>query len=415
MLKSLRYLNKYFYKYRYRMLLGVLFVAISTILSNSRSEIIKNATNSFSDSYNKQQIPEPGLYIKYGLILIGLAVGSGFFMFLMRQFIIVVSRYIEFDMKNEIYEHYQRLDLAFYKRNNTGDLMNRISEDVGKVRMYIGPAVMYLVNTFVTITTVMVFMLKESPMLTLMVVLPLPFLSWMIFRISHNINRRSTRVQEELSNITSGAQEGFSGIRLIKAFCREDYFLSRFTEQSENYKKAALDLARTEAMFQPIMVFMVGLSVISIIYFGGKMYIAGDISIGNMPQFIFLVFQLTWPFASLGWVTSLVQRAAASQTRINEFLQTRPAIVNPTTEPFTLQGKITFRDVSFTYPDTGIRAVNRLSFSIEPGKTLAIIGATGSGKSTIVQLITRMYDVEEGEILIDGKNIRQLNLDSLRT
>ncbi len=414
-MKSLRYLNKYFYKYRYRLLLGILFVAISNIFANIPGVIIKNATNDFVEMYSHKKALDTNQFIIYGLELILLAVGSGFFMFLMRQFIIVVSRLIEYDMKNEIYAHYQKLDLDFYKRNNTGDLMNRISEDVGKVRMYVGPAIMYLVNTFVTITSVIVFMWNESWQLTLIVITPLPVLSYMIFKISNLINQRSTRVQEELSNITSNAQETFSGIRVIKAYNREEYYTSKFIEQSDKYKYTSLLLARTDAMFQPFMVFMVGLSLISIIYFGGKFYIDGTIgSIGNLPQFVFYVFKLTWPFASLGWVSSLVQRAAASQTRLNEFLQTEASIQNNNKDQLIVKGKIEFKNVSFTYDDTNIQALKNISFVLHPGETLAIIGTTGSGKSSIANLIARMYDIQEGEILVDDKNIQQVNLFDLR-
>ncbi len=413
-MKSLRYLNKYFYKYRYRLLLGIVFVAISTILSVSQGEVIQKATNQLEKIILFHGQANPSEYFYFGLEIIALALGSGLFMFLMRQFIIVVSRLIEYDMKNEIYEHYQKLDLHFYKKNNTGDLMNRISEDVSKVRMYVGPALMYLVNTFVTITTVIIYMLKQSMSLTVVVLIPLPILSYFIFKISTRINQRSTRVQEELSNITSNAQETFSGIRVVKAYNRESYFFSRFNEHSDKYKQAAMSLARIEALFQPIMVFMVGLSLISIVYFGGKLYIENKINIGNVPEFIFYVYKLTWPFASLGWVSSLVQRAAASQTRINEFLNTKPTIQNPSEAPFQLKGDIQFKDVSFTYEETGIPAIKNINFRLREGKTLAIIGPTGSGKSTIANLITRMYDVQQGEILIDGKNIQQVNLYDLR-
>ena len=392
----------------------MLFVAISNIFATIPGEIIEKATNDFVAMYNHSAAFDGNKFMNYGIQLILLAVGSAFFMFLMRQFIIVVSRLIEYDMKNEIYAHYQKLDLNFYKRNNTGDLMNRISEDVGKVRMYVGPAIMYLVNTFVTITTVIIFMWQASWQLTLIVITPLPLLSYFIFKMSNKINQRSTKVQEELSNITSNVQETFSGIRVVKAYNREDFYTNKFNKQSEKYKFTALQLARTEAFFQPLMVFMVSLSLISIVYFGGRLYINGTITIGSVPKFIFLVFKLTWPFASLGWVTSLVQRAAASQTRINEFLQTEPNIKNNNENPLTIRGKIEFKNVSFSYDNTEIKALKNISFAIQPEETLAIIGTTGSGKSSIANLILRMYDVQEGEILIDDKNIQQINLFDLR-
>jgi ATP-binding cassette subfamily B multidrug efflux pump len=380
----------------------------------SRGGIIKNATDYFAASFGHKISPETSDFVLYGLDLILLSLASGFFMFLMRQFIIVVSRLIEYDLKNEIYLHYQKLDLNFYKNNNTGDLMNRISEDVGKVRMYVGPAIMYIVNTIVTVATVIVFMLQESWQLTLVVILPLPVLSYIIFKVSNLINKRSTKVQEELSIITGSAQETFSGIRIVKAYNRENYYIDKFNQQSENYKQTSMLLARTEATFQPFMVFMVGLSLISIIYFGGKYYIDGIITIGSLPQFVFYVYNLTWPFAALGWVSSLVQRAAASQTRINEFLQTEPAIKNPSNESLIVNGKIEFKNVSFTYKDTNITALQQVSFTVESGQTLAVIGQTGSGKSTIANLVCRMDDVQQGAILIDGKNIKEVNLFDLR-
>ncbi len=353
--------------------------------------------------------------IWFGAEIVFLALISGFFMFLMRQFIIVVSRLIEFDLKNEIYSHYQRLDMTFYKKNNTGDLMNRISEDVGKVRMYVGPAIMYLVNTIVTVATVLVFMIKESPELSLIVILPLPVLSFIIFRMSNVINAKSGKVQEQLSFITSRVQETFSGIRLIKAYGREKQVSSAFANDSENYRKASLKLSRTEAMFQPFMVLMVGLSLISIIYFGGTLYMKGEISIGSLPQFVFYVYNLTWPFASLGWISSLIQRAAASQERINQFLETEPDIKNENTNPFQFKGKVEFKNVDLVYPETGIKALQKVNFTIEPNETLAIIGNTGSGKSSIANLLLRMMDVSSGEILIDGQAISKINLEAYRS
>ena len=414
-MKSLSYLNKYFYKYRYRLLLGVVFILISNVLLISQGLIIKNATDSFAEKSLSQNVQAKNTYLIYALQLLALTLFSGLFMFLKRQTIIVVSRLIEYDLKNEIYKHYQQLDLNFYKRNSTGDLMNRISEDVGRVRMYVGPAVMYIVDTIVTITTVVVFMWHESPKLTLIVLAPLPILSILIFKVSNAIGKRSTKVQEALSNITSIAQETFSGIRVVKAYNRNAHFFDTFTNRAEEYKQKNLALAKTEASFQPFLAFMVGLSMLSIIYFGGRMFAAGQItSVGNFPQFVFYVGKLTFPFAMLGWVLSLVQRAAASQKRINQFLDTKPEIVNPTEKEFKLHDKIEFSNVSYTYPDTGIMALKNVSFSVNKGKTIGIIGKSGSGKSTIAQLLMRFMDINSGSILINETDIKNINLNQLR-
>lgn len=414
-MKSLFYLNKYFYKYRYRLLLGCLFILISNVLLVSQGIVIKNATDAFAEKTLAQNAEAKNTYIIYALQLLGLTLFSGLFMFLKRQTIIVVSRLIEFDLKNEVYNHYQQLDLNFYKRNSTGDLMNRISEDVGRVRMYVGPAVMYIIDTIVTITTVVIFMWHESPQLTLIVLAPLPILSILIFKVSTAIGKRSVKAQEALSNITSVAQETFSGIRVVKAYNRLNHFYDSFFNKADEYKQKNLALAKTEAAFQPFIAFMVGLSMLSIIYFGGKLYAVGQItSVGNFPQFVFYVSKLTWPFASLGWVLSLVQRAAASQKRINEFLETKPEITNPTEKEFELHDKIEFKNVSYTYPDTGINALKNVSFTINKGKTIGIIGKSGSGKSTIAQLLMRFMDVNSGSILVNENDIKAINLQQLR-
>ncbi len=393
------------------MLLGFVFVALSNVLLVSQGLVIKNATNEFA----KETLASKSVFLTFALQLLGLTLLSGFFMFLKRQFIIVMSRHVEFDLKNEIYAHYQKLDLNFYKRNSTGDLMNRISEDVGRVRMYVGPAIMYIVDTVITITTVVSFMWHESVELTLLVLAPLPILSIIVFKVSTTINRRSTRAQEALSGLTSVAQETFSGIRVVKAYNKEDYFQESFLKRAEEYKQRNLALARIDGSFQPFLVFMVGLSLLSIIFFGGKMYAAGQIqSVGNFPQFIFYVYKLTWPFASFGWVLSLTQRAAASQERINQFLKTEPEITNASENIFDLNGKIEFANVSYTYPDTGITALKNISFSVEPGKTIGIIGKSGSGKTTIAQLLMRYMDIDAGEISVNNNELKKLNLKQFR-
>lgn len=421
-MKSLWVLNKYFYKYRLRLLTGVFFVTISVIFGvfpaiyvresfDVVSQAIQNFQNGTSDVANsglRNQL------LLYGGIIIGASLLKGLFMFFMRQTIIVVSRYIEYDMKNEIFDQYQKLSLAFYKRNNTGDLMNRISEDVSRVRMYLGPAVMYTINVGLSLIIIITIMLTINVRLTLFVLTPLPVLSVAIYYISRKINIKSEQVQRQLSTISTYVQEAFSGIRVLKAYVREKRSLDDFTKEANIYLSKNEELYRINALFFPLMVLLIGLSTILTVYIGGQEAIRGNITMGNIAEFIIYVNMLTWPVASIGWVTSLVQRAAASQERINEFLQVTPEIQNPTTEPFVLQGKVEFRNVSFIYPDTGIKALDQVSFTIEAGKSLAVIGKTGSGKSTVASLIGRLYDVSNGAIFIDGRDIRELNLYDLR-
>lgn len=413
-MKHLKAINHYFLKYKWHFLGGILFVALSTIFGTYQGVIVRNGTNQIIEVFKKNQAAESGVFITYGLTIIGLALTSGLFMFLMRQTIIVMSRHIEYDQKNEIYSHYQELDASFYKQNTTGDLMNRISEDVGKVRMYSGPAIMYLANTVVTTVTVLIFMLSVNVPLTLIVFLPLPLLSYLIYRVSDMINKQSGKVQQELGNLTTQAQETFSAIRVIKAYARETYFTEKMQEKNEVYKKTALKLATIESFFGPAMVLMIGLSVLITVWYGGKLTIQSKIEPGNVTEFIFYVFRLTWPFASLGWVTSLIQRASASQERINEFLNTKPAIINPNKETYLIKGEIEFKNVNFRYPENNIEAIKNISFKLKAGQTLGITGKVGSGKSSILNLITRQYDVTGGEILIDQKNIKQHNLHLLR-
>lgn len=413
-MKSLRALNLYFYKYKWLLLLGIVFVSLSTIFGTYQAVIVRNGTNQILKLIQNNTSTETSSFIYYGLTIIALALTGGLFMFLMRQTIIVMSRHIEFDQKNQIYLHYQSLDAGFYKQNTTGDLMNRISEDVSKVRMYTGPALMYLVNTIVTVITVLVFMLNVNVSLTLMVFLPLPFLSFIIYKVSDLINKRSRKVQHELSGLTSHAQESFSAIRLVKAYARESFFEKKLNEKSIKYKDENLKLARTEAYFQPTMVLMVGISITITIWYGGHLVIDKKIEAGNITEFILYVYRLTWPFASLGWITSLIQRAAASQHRINEFLNTEPAIKNNSGFTYTLKGNIEFENISFTYPETKIQALNKISFKIKKGQTFGVTGPVGSGKSTLVQLLSRFYDADEGRLLIEGVSIKEYNLFYLR-
>lgn len=413
-MKHLKVLNAYFFKYKKYLLSGLLFVTLSSLFGTYQGVIVRNGTNQVIELIQQNTAAPAGKFIEYGITIIVLALISGLFMFLMRQTIIVMSRHIEYDQKNEIYKHYQELDTEFFKKNSTGDLMNRISEDVGKVRMYTGPAIMYLTNTVVTTITILIFMFSVNVSLTLMVFLPLPILSFIIYKVSDLINKQSTRVQEELSSLTSQAQESFSAIRLIKAYARETFFGEEMENKSNSYRKASIQLAMTEALFAPVMALMIGLSVLITVWYGGRMVLQGEIEPGNVTEFILYVFRLTWPFASLGWVTSLIQRAAASQERINEFLLQEPKIKNNNTESYALKGEIEFRNVGFVYPENGIQALKHISFRIQPGESLGITGQIGSGKSSIVNLLTRQYDVSEGDILIDGKNIKHHNLDLLR-
>lgn len=421
-MKSLKVLNKYFYKYRGRLLLGVLFVTISVIFGVFPAQFVRESFNTVQEAINQYNSSGgnsdmSGLrsqLIMYGLIIIGASLLKGLFMFFMRQTIIVVSRYIEYDMKNEIFDQYQKLSLAFYKRNNTGDLMNRISEDVSRVRMYLGPAIMYTINVGLSLIIIIGIMLSINVRLTLFALAPLPILAVAIYYVSAMINVKSEQVQRQLSSISTFVQEAFSGIRVLKAYVREAHSRKEFSKEANTYLEKNEELYRINSLFFPLMLLLIGMSTILTVYIGGQEAIKGTITTGNIAEFIIYVNMLTWPVASIGWVTSLVQRAAASQTRINEFLSVTPEIENPSTEPLNLKGKIEFKNVSFTYPDTGIKAMNNVSFTIEEGQSLAVIGKTGAGKSTIASLIGRLYDVSEGEILVDGKNIKDVNLSDLR-
>ncbi len=406
-------------------MLGIVFVGVSNYFAVDGFTYARKAIDFIkanSGNPDKEFLLHQ-LLIYAGQIL-GLAVLSGIFLFFTRQSFIVMSRLIEYDLKNEIYEHYQQLDMAFYKRNNTGDLMSRISEDVGRVRMYIGPAVMYILNTLFRFILTIVVMLHVNPTLTLYVLLPLPILAVAIYYVSNTINKKSTQIQEQLSNITTYAQEAFSGIRVLKAYGRENYSVNQFENQSLEYRKRTIDLVKTESLFQPIMILLIGLSNVFIVFVGGKLVMEGKVSYGNIAEFILYVNALTWPIASLGWVTSLIQRAAASQTRINEFLHTVPEIRNnvetSTAEQqalIQLQGinGIEFKNVNFTYSDSGIKALNNISFKVNKGTSLAIIGRTGSGKSTVAGLICRLYDVNSGQVLMNNTDIKKLNLYDIRS
>jgi ATP-binding cassette subfamily B protein len=379
----------------------------------------KNAVDSFQ-AHIESSTPNDFLWLalKLGGFYMLFSLAKGFFLFLMRQTIIVMSRNIEFDLKNEIYEQYQRLDQAFFKRNATGDLMNRISEDVGLVRMYLGPGIMYIINLIVAFAMIVTQMIGISPSLTLFVLIPLPIMSVLIYRVSSRMNAMGVLVQQEQSMLSTIAQETFSGIRIIKAYNREKETAEKLNERAENYKKQSMRLVKVNAFFIPTIMFLIGISVLIAVYYGGLLSFSTDrtkhISVGSIVAFIMFVNNLTWPFASLGWVSSIIQRASVSQKRINEFLQTIPSIQNENKEEFDFQGNIRFENVSFEYPITEIKAVSNVSFELKKGETLAIVGHTGSGKSTISALLMRQYDIQSGDILIDGKSIKDINLDAFR-
>ena len=416
-MKALKYLNKYFLKYKYRLLIGLFITFCSNYLALQIPQLISNSLDAAQD-YRNGVITDLAVVkadlLNNILLIISAALLSGFFTFLMRQLIIVTSRLIEFDLKNEIYQQYQRLSLNFYKKNKTGDLMNRISEDVTMVRMYFGPAVMYTMNMLVLFIVAIIKMYNIDSTLTNYTLLPLPVLSVSIYVLSRIINKRSTIVQQYLSKLTANAQETFSGISILKSYGIEKNAIVEFGNISEIAKEKNINLFKAQALFFPLMVLLIGLSNILVIYIGGLRYIAGEISIGVIAEFIMYVNMLTWPVAVVGWVTSIVQRAEASQERINEFLKHEPEIKNLVTTHSKINGAIEFKDVTFTYDDTNITALKNLSFTVKQGETLAILGNTGSGKSTILNLITRLYDADSGEVLIDGKNIKDLNLDDLR-
>lgn len=420
-MKALRYINKYFWKYRFRFILGLIFIFTSNIFGLYPPIYIGEVFNIISDSFteknfldqtNKSQIKNQLAY--YAFLVLVFAVCKGLFMFFMRQTIIVMSRMIEYDLKNEIYNHYQKLSISFYKRNKTGDLMNRISEDVSRVRMFIGPAILYTSNLVISISLIIPKMLSISPKLTLYVLSPLPFLVIAIYKVSSIMNKKSEIVQRQLSKLSSISQETFSGIRVIKSYTQENFAQNQFMSAADDYKSKNLALVKVNALFFPLMILLIGLSTLFTIYIGGLEAIAGNIQVGDIATFVIYVNMLTWPVASLGWVTSIVQRAAASQERINEFLREEPEITNRNKKTSRVNGDIEFNKVSFTYSDTGIQALKNISFSMKQGETLGIIGKIGSGKSTLAELLCRINDPNSGTICVGGKDIKELNLFDLR-
>ena len=425
-MKSLRHLNKYFFKYKWLLLLGTVFVIAQNfgtiypvqVVGKSLDEVflVMKQTETVTNPLEKTKIIEAvtHLIFDFFLAIIIVALVRGVLMFLMRQTIIVISRRIEFDLKNEIFHQYQRLSMSFYRRNNTGDLMNRISEDVGRVRMYVGPALMYSINLVILFILIMITMLQVNVKLSLYVLAPMPLLSISFYFVSSIMNKRSEEIQTQQSHLSTFVQEAFSGIRILKSFAKEETTAKRFELASEEYKEKNMQLVRVNSMFFPLMLLLVGLSTLLTIFIGGQEVIAGRATPGDIAEFIMYVNLLTWPVAALGWVTSIVQRAAASQERINEFLRLEPEIISGHLAPTTLQGNIEFKNVSFLYTDSGIKALENVSFTLAKGKSLAILGRTGSGKSTIANLLLRMIDVSEGEILIDGIPVQSWNLPSLR-
>ncbi|MCW5517555.1 ABC transporter ATP-binding protein [Muriicola sp. Z0-33] len=417
-MKELKHLNKYFRKYWSKLLVGIVITIIARIFQlvmpsyvKKSIEVVENfVANTIDESVARSLLTE------YILIIVGAALLSGFFTFLMRQTIINVSRYIEYDLKNEVFDHYQFLSLNFYKKNRTGDLMNRISEDVSQVRLYAGPAIMYGIQTLTLFICLIPLMFIKAPTIAFYSLLPLPILSVLIYQISRIIHKRSTRVQEYLSTLSTFAQESFSGVSVIKAYSLEPQLNEEVKVLAIEGKDKSMDLAKVNAWFFPLMILLIGISNIFVIYVGGKQYIDGEIaSVGTIAEFILYVNMLTWPVAIVGWLTSIVQRAEASQKRINEFLKEAPSIQNTVVRPTPIKGEIEFKNVTFTYEDTLITALKDISFTIKEGETIAFIGKTGSGKSTILDLVARLYDVSSGTILIDGTPINELNINSLRS
>ncbi len=417
-MKELQYLNKYFAKYKGRLLLGILITIIAQIFALFAPKLIGNSLT-VVERYIKKDITDIA-FVKEELfmnilILIGAAALASFFTFLMRQTIINISRYVEYDLKNEVYQQYQNLSTNFYKKNRTGDLMNRISEDVGKVRMYAGPAIMYSIRTITLFACLIPLMFITAPKVAIYTLVPLPILSFLIYKLSKAIQKRSAIVQQFLSKLSTYTQESFSGVSVIKAYGLEPQTKQTFNDLAIEGKQKNMDLVKVNAWFFPMMILLIGASNILVIYIGGQQYINGDIKFGVLAEFIMYVNMLTWPVATIGWVTSIVQQAEVSQERINEFLKVVPEIQNHVEDATPIKGDIEFKDVSFTYDDTNITALKSVSFSLKSGETLAIIGKTGSGKTTILDLISRMYDIEKGSIQIDQKPLKQLNLNSLRS
>jgi len=425
--KQLAYLNKFLLKYKWYLILGTIFTIISNLFGVIPAQIVRHALDLVKETidvyflFDNTDIQKSMYDVFttsisiYGLLILLMAILKGIFLFAVRQTLIVMSRHIEYDLKNEIYAHYQSLPLSFYRKNNTGDLMARISEDVSKVRIYIGPSIMYLMNMAVLVVLVLGYMFSVNTRLTWWVLLPMPLLSASIFFVSTSVNKRSEEIQRSLSHLSTFVQEAFSGIRVLKAFAREDDSVKRFEKESNVYKAKSLSLTRFDALFTPTIALLIGLSTVLCVYIGGQEIISGRLTPGNITEFIMYVFMLTWPLTALGWTSSQIQRAAASQQRINEFLQVKTDIVSEKDLTKEIEGAITFRNVNFVYPDSGIQALKDFNLTIKAGESVAILGTTGSGKSTIANLIVRMYDATEGDILIDDVSIKDYNIQHIRS
>lgn len=416
-MKELQYLNKYLHKYRHKLTIGIVITIIARIFSLFAPRLIGDSLTTVENFVVDQNLSleeVKSILVMNISIIIGTALLSGFFTFLMRQTIINVSRYIEFDLKNEIFDHYQRLTQRFYKNNRTGDLMSRISEDVGKVRMYFGPAIMYSINTIALFIIVIAYMFSIAPKLALYTIIPLPLLSFIIYKLNSVIHQRSTLVQETLAKLSTFTQESFSGISIIKSYTLQPKIARDFEALTLESKDKNMSLVRVQAWFFPLMILLIGVSNLIVIFVGGNQYIMGEIEIGVLGEFIIYVNMLTWPVAVVGWVTSIVQQAEASQKRINRFLQEQPEITDGIGAEISQSLSLTFEAVSLTYPETGIQALKNISFELKPGQKLGIVGAVGSGKSTLFDVITRLYDVDEGQIRIAGIPVQDFKLDQLR-
>ena len=425
-MKSLLTLNPYFFRYKYYFLLGVVFVVLSNLFAIYPAQMVRSSFDLVALNIDKiDNLKDPTerkafmdvmevAVLKFGLLIVAMALLRGLFLFFMRQTIIVMSRHIEFDQKNDIYEQYQNLPLSFYRRNNTGDLMARISEDVSRVRMYTGPAIMYGINLLVLFVMVISYMVSVNAEFTMYVLLPLPVLSISVYFINTEIEKRSDLIQKSLSNLSTFVQEAFSGIRVIKAYGREQDSADKFAEESNEYRHRSIQLGNVNAWFSPLILSLIGISTILTVYVGGQQAIQGKVSTGNIAEFLIYVNMLTWPVTSLGWVISIAQRAAVSQTRINEFLDNKSEIVSVENRETPIQGVIEFQNVSFTYADTGIEALKNVSFKASPGQSIGILGNTGCGKSTLANLVVRLFDAGSGQILIDGQPIQSWNPRSLR-
>ncbi len=416
-MNSLKTLNPYFWKHRVLLFWGLLFIIASNFFAIYQVQFVGQSVDVIKSVLDKKSVDKELLFntlLINGAIIVGTSVLSGVFRFMMRQTIIVASRRIEYELKNKIYRHYQELSLTTYKKTTIGDLLNRLSEDVVAIRMYLGPGVMYVANLVILLVITSIYMLMTNVEMTLWTLIPLPILSFLIYKVSSIINRKSKILQKSQSAISTFVQDSFSGIRVVKFFNKEKYIEKIYGEKVKDYQDKALDLAKTEAYFFTIILFVIGLLNVAILYIGGKNYFEGKLTVGTIADFFMYINILIWPFSMVGWVSSVNQRAAASMTRVNEFLDIKSEIVNKNFDQYEIKGDIEFRNVSYTYPNTGIKALENLSFKLEAGKSMAIMGKTGSGKSTIALLLCRLIDPDEGEILIDGKNLKDHNLELYR-